>query len=303
MIRNFDLALLRAFVAIAETGSLSKAAESMFRSQSTISLQLKKLEDALEMKLFDRTVNGLVITRNGRVFIEHAYELLATNDKILSKLSGIPSSTTIRAGFSEEIRIRSTARVLSLFHERHPDVLADISVQESRELKAKLRAGRLDLAVVKIDPLFESDTILTSERLIWVIGNGQEALLHRHPVPVVAAAPPSIHTRHMTEALDRHGIAYQAICTADSHRALISAVAGGLGVGVVGAHALEPGIHPVPPGLLPSLPATYLSLIRTDNGALAELSSLAEIVAEEIGGRPHGTTKDGIIPEPQPEKA
>ena len=64
MIRNFDLALLRAFVAIAETGSLSKAAESMFRSQSTISLQLKKLEDALEMKLFDRTVNGLVITRN-----------------------------------------------------------------------------------------------------------------------------------------------------------------------------------------------------------------------------------------------
>lgn len=303
MIRNFDLALLRAFVAIAETGSLSKAAESMFRSQSTISLQLKKLEDALEMKLFDRTVNGLVITRNGRVFIEHAYELLATNDKILSKLSGIPRSTTIRAGFSDEIRIRSAARVLSLFHERHPDILVDVSVRESRELKASLRAGRLDLALVKIDPLFESDTILTSERLIWVIGNGHEALLHLHPIPVITPSPPSIHARHMSEALDRHGIAYQSICTADSHRALIAAVAGGLGVGVVGAHALEPGIHQVPPGLLPALPATYLSLIRTDNGALAELSSFAEIVAEEIGGRPHETLKGETVPEPEPEKA
>lgn len=180
-----ELDVLRTFVAIAETGSFTLAANAVFRTPSAVSMQIKKLEETLGRSLFTRDARSVSLTADGEILIGYARRLLAINREAVSKFVAPDIQGVVRLGSPDDYGERVLPDVLKRFARSHPSIAVDVIIDQSGNLRKRMDNGELDITLMTCSTsLIPTDAeVLLTEPLIWVGAPGGCAHL-RDPLPV-----------------------------------------------------------------------------------------------------------------------
>ncbi len=210
--RNLDTALLRAFVAVAETGGMTSAGNVLNLTQAAVSQQIKRLEETLGCELFRRARGGLTLTDAGERLMGRAKSLLALNDEIWTEMTRSPFTGEVKLGVPYDLVATYLPGVLRRFRLAHPQVEVTLVCRNSPELAAATAAGELDLAVVEAAHLAQGAELLMTDRLVWAGAKGGDAH-RRRPLPV-ASAETCAFRPILFEALRGAGIAFRVVTDA-----------------------------------------------------------------------------------------
>ncbi|MDE1995269.1 MAG: LysR family transcriptional regulator [Rhizobiaceae bacterium] len=187
MTRNFDIALIRTFTAVADHTSMTVAANMLHMTQSAVSQQIKRLEDMLGCALFEREKRGLRLTDAGERLLGGARRLLILNDDIWADMTESKVEGSVRIGVPYDLIGTALAPVLKSYAERHPQVEISLVCASSPDLIKALDSGAVDLGVVE-EPLGVSKgECLAIERLVWVGAKGGNAY-RKNPLPISMVA-------------------------------------------------------------------------------------------------------------------
>ena len=182
-IQNIDVALLRAFIAVAETGRMTTAAKIVHRTQGAISQQIKRLETQFDARLFDRKAGSASLTREGEKLLVNAHRLISLNDEIMDRMRTVDFTGEVRLGVAHDIVRAMMPPVLRRFRQEHPNVLTTLMSDTTQTLRADLRERKIDLAILTESERGDRDQFLLTDQLIWVGAKGGDAH-RRRPLSV-----------------------------------------------------------------------------------------------------------------------
>ena len=183
MARNLDLASLRSFVVVAESGGVTKAAQQLHLTQSGVSMQLKRLEEALQIELLTREGRGVALTKLGEELLSSARKLISLNDEVWEKLTTPPYEGALTLGMPHDIVYPFAPAILKRFNEDHPEIKLSLVSPPSKELIALHDAGKADVIVTTEFDCGANGRTLAHEDLVWVGAPGGVAW-RRNPVPI-----------------------------------------------------------------------------------------------------------------------
>lgn len=207
--RNLDVTLLRAYLAVAETGGMTSAGNVLHLTQAAVSQQIKRLEETFGSELFTRDKRGLTLTDAGERLLGPAKRMLAINDEIWAEMTAKVFTGQVRLGVPYDLVGTYLPPVLRGFSRAHPQVEITLVCRSSPVLKEALGAGAVDLAVVEEPDCGPGCERLATDRLVWVGARGGEAYAKR-PLPV--ASSETCAFRPVTfEALRRAGIPFRIV--------------------------------------------------------------------------------------------
>jgi len=243
-ITNLELDLLRSFAAVADTGSFTTAGDLVARTQSAVSVQIKRLEQIVGKRVFERTSRSLALTPAGATLLDSARRILELNDETVRRLAGPPVTGLIRVGITEYFLPGALPRLLMRFAAAYPGVRVDVRMGLSMDLRAALAAGALDAAIVRrtardrIRPLW-------SEPQHWVAANAFElpGASGGTPLPLVLLPEPCVLRSFALDALQRAKRPCRIAFVGSSTVSVQAAVAAGLGVSVLPHSAMRAGMR------------------------------------------------------------
>lgn len=251
-----DLELLRTLVCVVDEGSFTRAASRVHRTQSTVSQQVRKLEQTVGKTLLlrDRTGSNVSPTEDGNLMLVYARRLLAIADEAEHVLSAPRATRVLRLGIPEDFDVSRLTVLLAGFAAGHAEVRLETASGMSSDLRAKLASGDLDLALIKREPGDGPSLAAWPERLVWV--GGRQRLAQGGAVPLVLFPQGCIYRKRMIYALESAGRAWHVAYHSHSLAGVQAAVAAGLGVSLLpvfarlDTHALlgaDEGFAAVPP--------------------------------------------------------
>lgn len=253
--RTFDLDLLRCFVTIAETGSFTRAGNQLGRTQSTISLQVKRLEDQLGRSLFLRTPRSLSLTPDGERLLGPARQILRLNDAAIAELFEPDIRGRVRLGVPEDFATAHLPAVLSTFAEAHPLVELEVTCDLTLNLLDQFHGGAFDLVLVKREPSAPLEGVrVWREPLVWV-GRDQQAAAGASIVPLVVSPEPCVYRKRAIDALRAIGREWRIAYTSTSLAGSQSAVRAGLGITALPREMVPPNLTAIVDD--PDLPPLY----------------------------------------------
>ncbi|WP_421347764.1 LysR family transcriptional regulator [Aeromonas veronii] len=258
-----DPLLLRSFVAIIDTGSFTRAGERVHLTQSTISQQIRRLEQQLGCPLLDRSGRQVVATAEGEKLLGLARRILALLAQAEEQVT--EGSVALSLGVPEDFAAGAITPVLAAFARDYPDVRLEVQSGLSHEIWQRFGAGELDLALVKQTRGQGAPLASWREPLVWVDSRDWPAR-ERDPLPLVVFPSEGLYRRQMTEALDGLGRRWRIAYVSASLASLQGAVSAGIGV-----------------SLLPKrlMPADQLALTQWPKVAPVELALHAGVSVSE----------------------
>jgi len=180
-----DNEVLRTFVAIAETGNFSTAADAVLRTPSAVSMQIKKLEEQLGATLFLRDARSVSLTQHGEMLLSYARRMLALSNEAVSRFVMPELSGVVRLGAPDDIAERLLPTILRNFAASYPGIMVDVTVDMSISLRRRMEEQRLDLALFNCAtrPVPTIGEVIYTERLVWAGAKCGTAHL-RDPLPI-----------------------------------------------------------------------------------------------------------------------
>ena len=273
---HIDTLLLKSFIAIAETGSFSKAADIVGRTQSAVSLQIKKLEEGLKCSLFDRSNRQVALTEQGEIFLGYARRMIELQWEAYSRLNEPEVKGEISLGTPEDFATHYLPEILANFTKHHPLVQLHVRCDLTLNLLSGFRKGEYDMILVKRDPeRVKGGTEVWREPLIWAMADHYQIKL---PISLVLSPQPCIYRARALAALDRSRKAWSISYTSPSLAGTIAAVKAGLGITVLPKDMVPEGLSPVRGSIkLPHLADSEIALIKKER-----LSQAGKVLAEHI---------------------
>lgn len=227
-----DPRLLRAFVAIADTGSFTQAAERLHMTQSTISQQLARLEEATGRELIDRAARPVRPTGSGERLLGYARRILALQHEAQTLLSDSAGTAVVRIGIPDDLVTDAMAQAFAAFANRHREVRLDVTTGLSRDLARRYRAGEFDIVAVK-EPTASADRRATfPEPIAWFEG-ADVGGAWPDPVPLVTFPPGGLYRDAMFERIERERRRWYVAFSGSSLHSVLVAVEAGLGLSLL----------------------------------------------------------------------
>ena len=282
MTMNFDLSVLRTLVAVERGGSFARAAERIGRSESAVSLQLKRLEQQIGQPVFRRAGRNMVLTEAGERMLAYAKRLIALNDEAVGATVRPRLDGVVRLGVPADFAQTWLPTALARFERLCPSVDVETTIERSPALAAKLGRGELDLAMAfavgRPDQARWSGTI----PMAW-IGPRDYRRHAEDPVRLAVFDPPCLFRAAAEAALDRHGIDWAVDFRSQSLASLWAAVTAGLGVTVRTPEGLPPQLTTLGEAVgLPPLPPTSLALFERPTQSSSAAAQLARLLTETL---------------------
>jgi DNA-binding transcriptional LysR family regulator len=236
----FDPVLLRSFVAVVDCANFTRAAERLHLTQSTVSQQVRRLEESLDCKLLDRDQRRVVATAEGERLLGYARRILALNEEASDVLLHQQSEGVLRLGVPEDFAAERLMPLLSRFGQDHPGVRLEVTSGLGPELTRLYRRGEFDLLLVK--QMGASDDCLASwpEPLCWVDSRATPAF-GRDPLPLVAFPAGGLYRHEMLHHLEVGGWRWRIGYSSASLASVCSAVAAGLGISLLPVRVVAAG--------------------------------------------------------------
>lgn len=282
--RNLDTSLLRAFVAVAETGGMTSAGNVLHLTQAAVSQQIKRLEEQLGAELIRRDRKGVGLTDAGERLFGRAKRLLALNDDIWTEMTDTAFTGEVRLGVPYDLVATFLPGVLRSFSRAHPQVEVTLVCKASRVLAEAVAAGDLDLAVVEAPRLAAGAELLATDRLVWAGVRGGEAYTRR-PLPVASAEDCAFRPL-VFDALRRADIPFRIVTDAVNLDAASATVQADLAIVACLAGAVPDGAEVVDRQAgLPGLPAFTVGLHLPRTGPIPAAAELARGLRDAFTGR------------------
>jgi DNA-binding transcriptional LysR family regulator len=285
---NLDMDVLRTLAVAMELGGFARAAERLGRSQSAVSLQMRRLEGQLGQKLFRKQGRGLALTEAGDTVLGYARRILELNDEAVAAVRGAAIAGSVRLGVHQDFAEAWLPAVLARFARAHPAVHIEAQVERNAVLVERLARGALDLALVfgQSTPPGSgfAATPVGEVPMEWIAARGYAAPAGA-PLPLVMFETPCVFRDAALAALERARMPWRFALTSPSLAGLWAAAGAGLGVTVRTRIGLPASLVVVTEGL-PALPRIGLTLhaIADPPPAVARLREiLLDVLGRELG--------------------
>jgi DNA-binding transcriptional LysR family regulator len=282
-----ELDLLRTFVAIVETGSFAGAAEAVFRTPSAVSMQIKKLEDALGRPVLVRDSRSVTLTRDGEILLEHGRRMLALNREVMAKFITPDIAGVVRLGAPDDVAERFLPDMLRRFADSHPGITINVIVENTNLLIGRVKQNDIDLAVITCNSGFAGDheaEILYREQLAWATVRGGVAA-EQEPLPVSVWEECCVWRQAGLEGLEKVGKPYRIAFQSAYISGQKAAVLADLAVAPLPVSALTDRIVKADQRYgLPELPKYALGLILSPNANNA-VQAAADHLRASFAGR------------------
>ena len=230
-LQDLQIDWLKCFVAVVDAGSLSGAAPEVHRSQSAVSMQLKKLEDALGCQLLLRGPRQHQLTPEGQLLLGYARRMLDLHAETQAAFHGEELTGRIRLGVPDDYAVKYLTPVLKRFAPHFGAVEIELNCEQSTSLIPRVERGDLDLALVSRENPRQG-TLLFHEPMVWV-GSTQFQVWRRDPLPIAVYEAASLAKRSAINSLALQGRRYKVVYNSSSLAGQIAAVESGLAVAVL----------------------------------------------------------------------
>ena len=280
---NFDTDCLRAFVLVVDNMSFSRAAERLYRSQSTISQQISKLEEQLGRRLLVRRKGRVLeLTLDGGKLLQYARRILQINDEAYASMSEDVLTGFVRLGVPLDFFGRDFTTWLARFKNLHPMVGLEIESNQSENLLKRSERGEFDLAFFKQEAGGKSGTVALSEQLVWVAGGNYVPILNQS-VPLILFPEGCAYRRFAVAALRSNGLPCHMSFVSPSFECLRTAVTEGLGITVLARALVAPPMRVISHSVgLPSLPMVELAYAQGRKNRSRVVDELARHLIDSL---------------------
>ena len=267
-----DFVALQSFIAVAETGSFTRAADRIGRTQSAVSQQMAKLEGLLEKPLLIRG-KSITLTPEGEILLGYARKIYALHREMIDRFRQPELEGEVRFGLPENFASVFLSEVLADFARIHPRIFLKIECDLTLNLFDRFRRKEFDLVLVKMNQPedFPNGLEVWSEPLRWV---GDPNLVEAgKPVPLVLAPRPCVYRSSAIKALDDAGRSWRLVLSSPSYAGAVAAVRAGMGVTVMPQTMIPQALQAIGASILPDLEDTHVSLLkhRSDVAAINTL--------------------------------
>jgi len=262
MAAPLDIDQLQTFIAIVDTGSFTKAAERVFKTQSAVSMQMRRLEERIGKQLFAKDGRGNRLTIEGEKLLNYARRMSRLNQEAIAAFDDNRLEGSLRIGTPDDYADRYMPEIIGRFAKTHPNVELYIVCEPSPSLAEKMARGELDIALVTHNPRARMSDVVRTEPLCWV-GSANHLLRDDMPVPLAVGRLDCSWRQLACAALDADGRDYQVLFTSWSSTVVTSAVLAGMAVSVLPESALRSGMKVLTQADgFPPLPPVQIGLMR-----------------------------------------
>lgn len=281
--RNLDITTLRSFVAVADSGGVTRAAGFLNLTQSAVSMQLKRLEETLDLALFDRSGRSIALTAAGEQLLVYARRMIALNDEIVTKLTDVAYEGEITLGVPHDILYPAIPRVLKAFHGAFPRVRVQLISSNTQKLKETFAKGECDMILTTEVGVDEGGEALCVKPLCWVGAPGGTAWRQR-PLRIAFARQCSFRPR-VIDRLNADNMPWETMVETESDRTIEATVSADLAV-----HTMIEGTEPRHleridhGGQLPDLPDQHINLYHRIGATDEVQSTLADYLRQSFKG-------------------
>jgi DNA-binding transcriptional LysR family regulator len=228
-----DLDLLRSFVSVVDAGGFTRAGERVHRTQSTVSQQIRRLEETFGRPLLHRTGKHATPTEEGERLLSYARRILALAEEARDVVARPAGDGVVRLGIPEDFAANRLARVLSKFARSRPGLRLDVRCDLSVKLRSDLERGELDLALMKRDAGGTGAIAAWPENLNWVTSRSHPIDPHHNPIPLAVFPQGCLYRNRAIHALEAAGRGWHIAYTSPNFAGIQAAVSAGLGVSIL----------------------------------------------------------------------
>ena len=257
--RNLDVTTLRSFVAVADSGGVTRAAGFLHLTQSAVSMQLKRLEEMLGLDLLDRSGRTIALTASGEQLLVYARRMVALNDEVIGRLTDQAFEGELTLGVPHDIVYPAIPQVLKQFHAAYPRVRVHLEATNTAVLRDQFAKGACDLILTtEMAPGRGAETLVVKD-LLWIGAPG--GVVWRQRPLRLAFCRFCTFRPHVIARLDEAGIPWEMTVDTESDRTIEAAVSADLAV-----NAIIDGNEPAylekvdHGGTLPTLPKQQINL-------------------------------------------
>lgn len=282
MAADLDISLLRTFIAIVDTGSLTGAGRLVGRTQPAISHQARRLEEAVGRPLFGADKRHLTLTRDGEVLLDYARRALRLNDEMVASLQAPVVEGHVALGTPDLYAAYLLPGILGSFSTAYPGIEIELRCQRSVFLLSALKSEQVDLAILTRQPEQKTGRVVRREPLVWVTGP-QSRPEDDNVLPLALLPKGSVYRQRALDALGRQKRRWSITSISDSIAGLQAAVYAGLAVTVLPRCAVSPAMRCLGPAEgLPALPAIDLVMVSRRRGLSSAAEHLADYIAQRL---------------------
>lgn len=277
-----DLDQLQTFVMIADTGSFTKAADEVHRTQSAVSMQMRRLEERIGKPLFEKDGRINRLTEDGEKLLSYARRLIHLNRETLAAFDDERLEGTIRIGTPDDYADRFLPEIMARFTRSNPKVELTVICEPTPGLVDHLKRGNLDLALVTHNDARGPSEIVRREPLLWV-SSANHATHEETVLPMAFGRPTCIWRRAACDVLDAMNRDYRVLFTSFSATVITAAVLSGLAVSVLPECALRPGMRVLGEADgFGTLPDCKIGILRGHSGRPDLVQALVRHITESL---------------------
>lgn len=259
MRRDIDISLLRAFVAVVESGSVTGAASLLNLTQAAVSQQLKRLEELFGTALFERHHKRLALKPAGERLMAHAQRLIALNDEVWSTMSAPAYAGEVRLGVPHDIVGPYLPPILKRFDKSWPRVRVSLECKTTPRLLELLREGRIDLSLTTEQRCGGNGEVLLEDDLVWTgAANGTAHL--RDPLPLSLGDGSCEFRPSVLKAVRETGRDWRPVCEVSSMEALFASIEADLSIGAFLRGTIPHYLREVDDDRLPKMPKFLINM-------------------------------------------
>jgi len=293
MLAPLDLDQLQTLVMIADTGSFTRAAERVHRTQSAVSMQMRRLEERIGKPLFEKDGRGNRLTDEGERLLSYARRMVHLSRETLAAFDDRRLEGTVRIGTPDDYADRFLPEIMARFARSNPRVELTVTCEPTPGLVEQLKRGSLDIALVTHDAISGQSELVRREPLLWV-SSATHATHEEEVLPMAFGRPTCIWRRAACDVLDGMNRDYRILFTSWSATVIAAAVLSGLAISVLPECALRPGMRVLgeADGFGP-LPDCKIGIMRGHTASPEIVEAVARHITESLDNISMRATEEG----------
>ena len=282
MRETLDMELLQTLAAIADTGSFAGAAETVHRTQSAVSMQMKRLEDMVEQPLFEKQGRRAALTAQGQNLLLYARRILSLQDEALATFRSPDIQGEVKLGVCDDYVMSYMPAILASYAQKYPNVHVRLDAQTSMRLIAATARGELDFSLVNVISSDVEYEKLKSDSLVWV-GSRHHLAHEMTPLPL-GIETNCLWGNWAQQALDKAGIHYRLAYSTFNIGGIAAIIEAGLAVSVMSSSSVLPGMRILGKAEgFPDLPITSIGLVKSTTSLTPAAEQLANSIRQRLG--------------------
>lgn len=296
MLQNIETSLLRTFVTIAETRNFTRSAQILFRTQSAITMQMKKLEEVIGCSLTYKSGRSIQLTDEGDALLRYAIEILRLNDAMQADIKSMKRNSEVRVGTSDDYAVMLLPEILDQFTQANPHVTMTVNCSNRDQNIEKLKKGEIDILLAPVMLDEQLGETLRTERLVWV-GTESTEIIADEPVPLTGFPVGCVCRELMIRSLNQNNRDWRFVYSSNSIVSIHSAIRSGRVVSAVEESTVPTGGNILDGRFgLPPLPNVKIAVLRNKDRRNRVSDHFYQHLRENIGKLAHPHAMKSALP-------